>query len=209
MALLLAALHLPLIEKPVLGSQPFFALLLTGDGGWRAIDSGLAEEINRHGIPVAGFLSDDYFEEARTPEEVSRDVEAAIEHYSTLWKKPKVILIGFSRGADAIPIALVHMTPQQRNRIVLAALLGPSRSAELQVVPFWKRVTVPSIALAPQLHAVKDVRIACIHGEDEDESLCDVLPQGYAIDIETSGGHHLGGRYAEVARMILGALPKP
>jgi type IV secretory pathway VirJ component len=208
MALLLAALHLPLIEKPASSSQPYFALLLTGDGGWRAIDAGLADEINRHGIPVAGFLSDDYFEEPRTPEEVARDIGSVVDHYAALWKKSKVILIGFSRGADALPIVLVHMTPQERQRIALCALLGPSRSAELQIVPFWKRVTVPSIALAPQLREVKDVRIACIHGEDEDESLCDVLPQGYAIDVTTTGGHHFGGRYAEVARMILGALPK-
>ncbi|HUR83256.1 MAG TPA: AcvB/VirJ family lysyl-phosphatidylglycerol hydrolase, partial [Thermoanaerobaculia bacterium] len=64
--LLLATLQLPLVEKPVAGTSPYFVLLLTGDGGWRAIDQGLAEEINRHGIPVAGFLSDRYFHEART-----------------------------------------------------------------------------------------------------------------------------------------------
>ncbi|HUR81506.1 MAG TPA: AcvB/VirJ family lysyl-phosphatidylglycerol hydrolase, partial [Thermoanaerobaculia bacterium] len=188
--------------------SPYFVLLLTGDGGWRAIDQGLAEEINRHGIPVAGFLSDRYFHEARTPDELTRDVNAAIDHYAALWKKKKVILIGFSRGADALPVALAKMPPVTRERIALAALLGPSRAAELHIVPFWKSSDVPSIALAPLMRAVKGVPVMCVHGQDEDDSLCDVLPLGAAIDVKASGGHHFDGRYAEIARAILAALPR-
>ncbi len=203
--LLLAALQLPLVEKPVVGGSPYFVLLLTGDGGWRAIDAGLAEEINRHGIPVAGLLSDQYFRAARTPEEVARDVETAIAHYGTLWKKRKVILIGFSRGADALPVALARMTPAARDGIALVALLGPARAAELQIVPLWK--TAPSIALAPLVRQLRGMRLVCVHGEDEDDSLCDVLGSGAAIDVKTAGGHHFGGRYAEIARTILAALP--
>lgn len=208
MVLLLTALHLPLIEKPVSSGQPFFALLLTGDGGWRTIDASLSEELNRHGIAVAGMLSDTYFSDARTPEELTRDVNAVIDYYATFWRKRKVILIGFSRGADALPIVLAHMSAEERKKVALVAMLGPARSAELEVVPFWKRTTVPSIALAPLMRQVSGVRVVCVHGEEEDESLCDVLPQGAAIDVTTPGGHHFSGRYAEIARTILGALPK-
>ena len=202
---LLAALQLPLVDKPANGPSPYFVLLLTGDGGWRAIDAGVTAEMNRHGIPVAGLLSNRYFSQARTPEEVARDVEGAIAHYSALWKKQKVILIGFSRGADALPVALAHMTPSARNAVVLAALLGPARSAELEIVPFWK--SAPSIALAPLVRQLAGMRWLCVHGEEEDDSLCDVLGEGMAIDVKTDGGHHFGGRYAEVARAILAALP--
>jgi type IV secretory pathway VirJ component len=208
MILLLAVLHLPLIEKPVSGASPFFVLLLTGDGGWRGIDAGVAEELNREGFPVAGFLSDDYFAEGRSPTETGRDVGAAIEHYAELWKKEKVILIGYSRGADAVPIALLHMSPTTRTRVALAALLGPSRSAELQTVPFWKSATVPSIALAPIMRQLRGLPLVCVHGADEDASLCDVLPQGAATDMRMPGGHHFGGRYAEIAKRIVASLPK-
>jgi type IV secretory pathway VirJ component len=207
MALLLATLHLPLVEKPVAGGQPYFALLLTGDGGWRAIDAGLTEELNRHGIPVAGLLSDQYFSVPRMPEEVARDVERTIEHYAELWGKPRVILVGFSRGADALPIVLTHMPEESRRRVAVAAMLGASRSAELHVVPFWKDAKVPSITLAPLVNSIRDVRMVCVHGEDEDESLCDVLRSGAAVDVKTPGGHHFAGRYAEIARTILRALP--
>lgn len=205
MIVLLATLRLPLVEKPVAGVSPYFALLLTGDGGWRAIDAELAAELNRHGIPVAGLLSDEYFEKARTQEEVTRDVEAAIGHYGAVWKKRKVILIGFSRGADALPIVLAHMTAAVREQIAVTALLGPARYAELQIVPFWK--SVPSVALAPLMRKAAGLRVVCVHGEEEDDSLCDVLGQGAAIDVKTAGGHHFGGRYAEIARTILAALP--
>ena len=203
MIVLLAALQLPLIEKPAPGPSPYFVLLLTGDGGWRAIDEGLTAEMQRNGIPVAGLLSDRYFRDARTPDEVARDVGAAMTHYAALWKKRKVILIGFSRGADALPVALARMPAAMRERVALAALLGPSTVAELHVVPFWRESDVPSIALAPLMRTISDVPVVCVHGEDEENSLCDVLPLGAVKDVKVDGGHHFAGRYAEIARTIL------
>lgn len=207
--LLLAALHLPLIEKPAAGAQPYLVVLLTGDGGWRAIDIELAQEINRHGIPVVGLLSDDYFETARTPDEVARDVAGVIDAYAEKWRKPRVILIGYSRGADALPIALARMPAATRARVALTALLGASTAAELQIVPWWKggSARVPSIALAPVVRSLRGMKLVCVHGSDETDSLCDVLGRGEAVDIRMEGGHHFGGAYAKIARAILAAVP--
>ena len=211
--LLLAAVRmLPLVERPAAATaaaQPYFAILLTGDGGWRAVDAELTRELNRHGVSVAGLLSDEYFGTPRTQEEVARDVEQLIDTYGARWHRQKVLLIGYSRGADALPIALVHMTPPLRQRIVLAALLAPSPSTELEIVPWWKPGrSAPSVALAPLVRSIHDVRLMCVHGEDEDETLCDALPKGAAVDVKTPGGHHFDRDYDELARLILRAAAK-
>jgi type IV secretory pathway VirJ component len=207
--LLLATLaHLPLVEHPAPApARPYFALLLTGDGGWRAIDAGITRELNRHGVSVVGLLSDDYFETAKTPEQVGRDVRSIIDAYAAHWKKTHVLLIGFSRGADAVPLALAHMDAATRARIVLAALLGPSTTAELQVSRFWRSGTVPTIALAPVVQSLHNaVPLLCVHGEDEDDSLCDLLPRTVR-EVRMRGGHHFSGDYDEVARAVLAAVP--
>lgn len=123
-------------------------------------------------------------------------------------RETKVLLIGFSRGADALPIALAHMDAPTRQRVVLAALLGPSTTAELQVGRFWRSREVPLIALAPVVRSLHDaVPLVCVRGEDEDDSLCDVLP-GSIPEVRMRGGHHFSGDYGELARAVLAAVPE-
>ncbi|MBV8519612.1 MAG: hypothetical protein JO197_19630 [Acidobacteria bacterium] len=213
-AALLFAIHLPLIEKPVTPTAtPYFVVLLTGDGGWRKIDIELAREINAHGIPVVGFLSNRYFETERTPEEVARDVQSVIAAYGAKWRKAKPVVIGYSRGAEAVPIALSQMTPEARAKIALAAMLGPEKTAELRVRRWWLfglDPAPPEVLLAPLVHASRGVRLLCFHGAEEGEvSLCPTLPPDEAASIRTPGGHHFGGAYRAIARAILDALPAP
>jgi len=100
------------------------------------------------------------------------------------------------------------MNEDTRRRVLLAALLGPSVTAELQVTRFWQWKDVPRIALAPvvaSLHGA--VPLLCVRGEDEDESLCDVLPQSIR-EVRMRGGHHFDGDYDAVARIVLDAVPE-
>jgi type IV secretory pathway VirJ component len=206
--LLLATTRMPLVEmKAAKPTAPYFAVFLSGDGGWRAIDEETSAELNRHGVSVVGVKSDDYFETRRAPEEVGRDVEALVETYAAKWQKRSVLLIGYSRGADALPIAVAHFSANTRARIVLLALLGPASFAELQKTSWWQRDTVPQIALAPVVRALKPARVLCVHGEEEDDSLCDALP-GVVLDVKTHGAHHFDRDYEALARTILNAVPK-
>src|SRR6266852_3510434 len=52
---------LPLVEVPSTGSGDSYAVLITGDGGWRHIDVEIAKRIAAAGTPVVGFSSPAYF----------------------------------------------------------------------------------------------------------------------------------------------------
>lgn len=203
--LLLATL--PLVEAPVHATgQPFVAVFLSGDGGWREIDSTISDALNARGVPVVGLLSNEYFDRRRTPAEVARDVDGLMTRYAAQWHKPKVILIGFSRGADAIPAILANIPPASRARIAVAAMLGPATRMELEKEPWWVvGREVPSVPLLPLVRAARGVRLLCVHGIDEDDSLCDALTPAEAIDMRMEGGHHFGRRYREIAEAILRA----
>ena len=55
----------PVIERPALTSSDRFAVMITGDGGWRRIDEKVTLDLRDNGIPVVGFLASQYFQTRR------------------------------------------------------------------------------------------------------------------------------------------------
>ena len=72
------ALALPLIEVTVTKPGNLFAVVLSGDGGWRKIDATIAERLRTREIPTVGFDTAAYFRTRRTPEESAAAHEAVI-----------------------------------------------------------------------------------------------------------------------------------
>src|SRR5438093_10410180 len=102
---------LPLVEVlSTRGSSDTFVVFVSGDGGWAAIDKSIAATLADSGMPVVGLNALQYFWKKKTPEEAARDLESIITAYSTKWNKPRVLLIGYSRGADVLP-AMIHRLP--------------------------------------------------------------------------------------------------
>src|SRR5438270_3071624 len=94
----------PLIEVPARGTgTDELAVLLSGDGGWAVTDRGIAERLTQGGIPVVGWNALRYFIRRKKPDRVARDLERVLRTYLPLWHKEKVILIGYSFGADVMP----------------------------------------------------------------------------------------------------------
>ncbi|HEY8713457.1 MAG TPA: AcvB/VirJ family lysyl-phosphatidylglycerol hydrolase, partial [Thermoanaerobaculia bacterium] len=97
--------ELPLIEVPARAksARPYFALIISGDGGWAKIDKSISEKLSIDGVPVVGLNALEYFWKKREPETLARDVASVIEKYSARWNRREVVLIGYSRGADVLP----------------------------------------------------------------------------------------------------------
>src|SRR4029077_11713426 len=76
---------LPLVEMPPAHSGATLAVLVTGDGGWRAIDRLVANGLHDRGFGIVGLISSRYFATRRTAEESSCALQRIIEHYSIVW----------------------------------------------------------------------------------------------------------------------------
>ena len=105
---------LPLQEVHASGSAAEFALLLTGDGGWAGLDQELAARLAASGVPTVGLNSLKYFWKARTPEEAARDVARILRHYLAAWNKQRVLLVGYSFGADVLPFVVNRLPADLR-----------------------------------------------------------------------------------------------
>src|SRR5260221_13861558 len=98
------AANLPIVIRPATrGRSDTVAIMLSGDGGWRRLDILVTNELRKEGVPVVGLLSNSYFAPGRTPEEAAAVLESLIRDFSARWNKSRVLLIGYSRGADVLP----------------------------------------------------------------------------------------------------------
>jgi type IV secretory pathway VirJ component len=184
------------------------AVLLTGDGGWRASDRSLAEALAARGIPVVGWSSLRYFLHGRTPEEGSHDLEAVLRHYLAAWHADQAVVIGYSFGADVVPFFVNRLPEDLRARIPLVALVGPDRRADfrLTLADFLGRDGKDAREVLPEIQKLRGMPILCSYGEHESGSLCAELAPELARVVPRPGGHRLASSSKIVAGHILETL---
>lgn len=195
---------LPLTEVPAAGAGETLGLLITGDGGWAGLDQQVAAQLARKGIPVVGLSSLKYFWHARTPELAARDVAEVLRHYLTTWRRTRIVLIGYSSGADVLPFIVNRLPQDLRARLVSVNLLGPAANASFRIsMAGWVGASPESaLPVAPELSRIGNVPVLCIYGEGEKDSLCPLLAQREVTSVRIGGGHHFSGEYGALADRI-------
>jgi type IV secretory pathway VirJ component len=199
---------LPIVEVPATlqTKGDTFAVLITGDGGWAGIDRDVSAGLAAEGIPVVGLSSLRYFWRKHTPEEASKDLQRIIEHYANAWGKKRVILTGYSFGADTLPF-MVSRLPQNYKAIIAGvAMLGLSDTTKFEYqVPgadFFDNNDQDKLATAPEIKRLKGLKLLCIYGDEETDDPCPNLPNDLIHKMVLTGGHHFGGDYEAIAREI-------
>src|SRR4051812_32221110 len=203
--------RLPTVEVPARDSGSTFAVFMSGDGGWADIDKRVAERLAQRGVAVIGLNLRDYLKAKRSPEEVGAAVTALARAYGARWHRSRVLIIGFSRGANLAPFAVNRLTPDVRAQLTGIGLIGLNRAANFK----WHFQDVfrdiprdDDVATLPELEKIHNVPIVCVHGSEERESGC----RGTASDVrrvERKGGHHLDGDFEAVADILHDALVRP
>ncbi|MDP9007097.1 MAG: type IV secretion system protein VirJ [Pseudomonadota bacterium] len=183
-----------------------FAIIMSGDGGWAGLDQDIAAALSARGIPVVGLDSLRYYWTARTPEGVAADTDRMIRYYLSHFNKKRVLLIGYSQGADVLPFAVNRLPDATRASVVLTAILGMSDHALFEFhVSSWISDDTSGPATLPEVNRITGMPVLCIYGEDEHESLCPKLdPTKFKI-VKVKGGHHFDGNYGALADQILAA----
>lgn len=194
---------LPIVEVKAQGSGDTMAVLLSGDGGWAGIDKELAAALSAKGIPVAGFDSLRYFWTPRTPEGLAADLERVLAYYPQHWSKPRVLLIGYSQGADVLPFAWNQFKPDTRAKVGKLVLLGLGQKAAFEFhVGNWVSAVDDGKPIQPEAQRLDAAITLCLYGEGEKDSLCPKL-DGHVTPLALPGGHHFSGAYDKMAQLIL------
>jgi len=199
------ALALPLVEVPVSTPGDQFAVVISGDGGWRKIDASIADRLRQRGIPTAGLDAAAFYRTRRTPEESAAALEGIIREYGAKWHRDKAIVIGFSRGADVLPFMINRLAADVRSSISAIAVLGPEPLIDFRFHPWWDifHRHEQQFPVEPELAKLRDQNVVCVYGTREKDSLCPLLDRTAFTVIAEPGGHHFGGRYAAIVDAVL------
>jgi type IV secretory pathway VirJ component len=196
---------LPLVELPAQPPSDTLAIIYSGDGGWRDLDRTLGAVLNARGIPVVGVDVLRYFWHTRSPADTAADLARLIDHYRGAWGSRRVLLIGYSFGADILPFAYNRLPPAQQAQVTALALLAPERGADFEVsIAGWLgNHTTKEQPTGPELQRIPPAKVLCIYGADEaDDSLCTAPESDGIMRLKRPGGHHFDEHYELIADAI-------
>lgn len=196
---------IPATSIPTPDTRDLFAILLTGDGGWAGLDQDIADGLAARGIPVVGLDSLKYFWRARTPESAARDLERIVRSYGAQWGRPKVLLIGYSFGADVLPFLYTRLPEEVRALVRSVTLLGlgDTASFEFHVANWVGGGGGAEWPVKPEVRRMGNAAVLCIYGIDENDSPCPRFSGQHLEAASLPGGHHFGGDHMAVVRKIM------
>jgi type IV secretory pathway VirJ component len=195
--------------QPGAAASDVIAIMLSGDGGWAGLDKEVATALSAQGIAVAGLDSLRYFWSPRTPEGLAIDIDRMVGYYLGELGKRRVILIGYSQGADVLPFAVNRLADATRSHVILAAVMGLSEHALFEFhLTSWIADDNSGPATLPEVDRISGVPVLCIYGADESDSLCPKLDPRKVSVVKLKGGHHFDGDYGALAQAILAEARK-
>lgn len=199
---------LPVVEIPAAKAGDTLAIFVSGDGGWAGLDKEVAASLAEAGVAVVGVDSLRYFWTQRTPAGFARDLTRIAAHYQQQWQRKRLVLVGFSQGADVLPAAINQLDPATRDSVALIGLMSIGRNADYEFhVSNWLGGGGDGLPIAPEIAKLPAQRTLCLYGKDDEDALCPDLPAGQAQVIALAGDHHFKGDYDLLARTLLEHVP--
>jgi len=149
-----------------------------------------------------------YYWKSKSRDIAAQDLTRIIRYYQRQWQRRKVVLIGFSFGADVLPFLIDRLPVAVRDDVSLVSLLSPERTTDFEVDPsgWFGEQSSSGIPIEPALQRLSLIHLQCIYGADEsDTSLCTTPTAAVHEVLRKSGGHHFDENYDELANDILAA----
>jgi type IV secretory pathway VirJ component len=165
----------------------------------------LGEELSKRGVAVVGFDTLKYFWRRKDPVEAAADLERVIAHYSAQWNRKRIVLIGYSFGADVLPFLWENLSAAARAKVSLVALLALSAEASFEItVGGWVGVeSKESVPTAPAIRAIAGPHVLCVQAAEDESDPCPGLKASGVDALVLPGDHHFDRDYKKLSGVIL------
>lgn len=193
------------VKKP---SQTLI-VIYSGDGGlWGDLDVQLARRLSSEGYAVVGIDTRKWFEKERKPGEIAAHLADIMRRYMRTAQAKRVVLMGYSFGADIIPVAYNRLAPEWRDVVAAMVLLIPSRRTMFEVTLAERTgLAQGDFNLIPEYARLPAEELICIYGKEEAADTGCTLPQlAKATNIALPGGHHFDNDFKRLGDHVVAAL---
>lgn len=187
------ALELPLTVVPATTKPRVLLVLVTGDGGWAAVDQAVARGLAARGVTTLGWSSLRYFATTQPIERVAADLRRLVDALAPAHLP--IFLGGYSFGAEVVPVTIAQgWTVAERARVAGLLLLAPSAGASFRVDPLdWVREPAvdPRYRVDDAVRRLSPSPILCVTGVDDATSVCGALASIGGVEVaRVPGTHH-------------------
>lgn len=179
---------------------------ISGDGGFTSFDQSICNEFASKGYPVIGLDALKYFWGKRETSDVVRDVQKLLTYYRNYWHKSEYIFVGYSFGADAIPVIVNRLNQEFKSQTRLVGLLSPTTSADLEIHVgdmLSIRAKPGEYDNATELNNITFARTVCLYGDDEKQEVKSRISNPKVEFVTVKGGHHFSSDFKKIAELIL------
>jgi type IV secretory pathway VirJ component len=192
------------VPAPADSAGRAFAIVLTGDGPAGGLGKGVARDLAQAGVPSVIWHTLRYYWSPKSPEQSARDLDAVIRHYAAEWGRDRVVLVGYSMGADVLPFLVNRLPEDTRARIGGVALLALAHDAvfEFRVEQWWGTSSAPRRATRPEVERLDGLPVLCVWGRGDDKAACPQFGTAPVRIVELSGGHHFEGDRPRLLRVV-------
>lgn len=200
---------LPLVVTRPFGPVKRLAVLLTGDGGLGSVDQDLGNALAGRGTLVATLDSRRYFWSTRDPTDLARDLQRVVHHFRREGAAGPIGVVGYSFGADVLPLAYAHLASSLRREVAVVSLISMAPAIDFRI-EFDDADYPNAVPLLPAAARIDAPAVQCLYGADDPPAalacpaLALVRPE-IAVH-RTSGGHGLDGDMEAVADFIVAPL---
>ncbi len=198
---------LPIIEIPSIKKNDDEPMMISysGDGGWRGFINNMALNYSEKGIPVIGIDVLKYFWNECPPQKSADDLAAIIEYYSKIWHRQKIILSGYSFGAEVLPFIYDRLPEEDKSKIIMLDLMSPSDYADFtfHFSDWLDENSSEKYKLIPEIKKIEGPEIVIVFGKDETEDFSEQLAGTSVKIVKVEGNHHYNYNLEEVIDPVL------
>ncbi|MFP3599078.1 AcvB/VirJ family lysyl-phosphatidylglycerol hydrolase [Chryseobacterium sp. SIMBA_029] len=144
-------------DKPII-------FYISGDAGFNSFSKGLNNDFHTLGYDVFALNTKTYFWNKKTPKQTSAEIEWYINQQLNGRKNQKVILVGYSFGADVTPFVYNHFTGHLKKKIQHIFIIGPSKTTDFKIHlnEYFGMEPKGSMAVVPEINKIHTVPVTLI-----------------------------------------------
>lgn len=183
------------INKPLV-------LYLTGDGGMNSFSKSFVKQWNRSGYPIIALNLKSYLWNSKSPDKAAADITGLLRRYMLSWKRQRIVLVGYSLGADVLPFVQTRLDEDIKSKTSLVVLLSPSATTDFEVHVFCssKGESVPA-----EINKLTKPTLV-IFGTSEKDVPEKVISNKNVTIVKVPGDHHYNDDIAYLVQQISSRL---
>ena len=154
---------------------------------------------------MVGIDTNIWFKKIRGADELAAFLGQVIDRYQQKTKANRIFLLGWSYGANVLPIGFNRLSTDQQQKISAMVMLAPENFARLQVTLAGRMGLVAGdINLDPEMARMPGDRLFCVDGEGEEaNSACILSGAVKTTRLMAPGGHDFDHQDAAMTVRIL------